>query len=530
MTIDVLIPPYLQPQGEFSTLVDDGSVVFRPTLGAGAAQRNSVMEPHLRIKQSYKNLSGAERGALVSVLRRAQGKFGTIRGIVGYNRRGSFPASELLTNNTFANSTSGWSAYNSTINTNDRILRAQPTGVNTYFGVKQTGISITRYAPYALRVARAWQSMASQSFSAKLDASAYGGTYNEAAVSGGTGLALATYVPTSNQVDVYGYFPASAGSNTVFDQINFSYLSLTRCALVDNGTNLLLRSDEFDNAAWTKSNCTVSADAVVAPDGTTTGDSMTESITGSGVPSFSQSATVSATANLDYTITVAAKMQARRYLVLIMTESSLSSPVKRTFDLQSGALGAATTTGVSWSNVRTFITSLGNGWYQCTMVATKISTATTVTFTLQPDDVDSPNNYTMLSGAIPSHYWRATAAQSSVPVRLAQTTSAATAGSAQTGSALYVKGLPASTNGLLLPDDLIEIGGELKQVTGGLNSDASGLGYFQFAPALFRSPSDNDPVIVQQPMGKFILGGDASWQNNLGVYADIDIELNHIYE
>ncbi|QQE90279.1 phage head spike fiber domain-containing protein [Azotobacter chroococcum] len=37
-------------------------------------------------------------------------------------------------------------------------------------------------------------------------------------------------------------------------------------------TNLLLRSSEFDNAAWVKSGVTVTADAVVAPDGTMTGD------------------------------------------------------------------------------------------------------------------------------------------------------------------------------------------------------------------------------------------------------------------
>ena len=31
-------------------------------------------------------------------------------------------------------------------------------------------------------------------------------------------------------------------------------------------TNLLLRSEEFDNAYWTKANTTISADAAVAPD------------------------------------------------------------------------------------------------------------------------------------------------------------------------------------------------------------------------------------------------------------------------
>ena len=46
-------------------------------------------------------------------------------------------------------------------------------------------------------------------------------------------------------------------------------------------TNLLLRSQEFDNAAWTKGNCGITADAVVAPDGTLTADTVTVSTTAS---------------------------------------------------------------------------------------------------------------------------------------------------------------------------------------------------------------------------------------------------------
>lgn len=57
-------------------------------------------------------------------------------------------------------------------------------------------------------------------------------------------------------------------------------------------TNLLLRSEEFDNAAWTKTNTTISADAEVAPDGTTTMDAIIASATG-GVHYVDQSATVS---------------------------------------------------------------------------------------------------------------------------------------------------------------------------------------------------------------------------------------------
>lgn len=57
-------------------------------------------------------------------------------------------------------------------------------------------------------------------------------------------------------------------------------------------TNLLLQSQTLDNASWTKSLCTVTANAAVAPDGTTTVDRLTTS----GSPAnINQSITVSAT-------------------------------------------------------------------------------------------------------------------------------------------------------------------------------------------------------------------------------------------
>jgi hypothetical protein len=45
-------------------------------------------------------------------------------------------------------------------------------------------------------------------------------------------------------------------------------------------TNRLLRSQEFDNASWAKTNATVTANAAVAPDGTTTADKLVADVAG----------------------------------------------------------------------------------------------------------------------------------------------------------------------------------------------------------------------------------------------------------
>ncbi|QIG66676.1 tail host specificity protein J [Rhizobium phage RHph_TM16] len=54
------------------------------------------------------------------------------------------------------------------------------------------------------------------------------------------------------------------------------------------GTNLILQSQTFDNASWTKTNLTVTANAIAAVDGTTTADKLTEDTTASAVHQTAQ--------------------------------------------------------------------------------------------------------------------------------------------------------------------------------------------------------------------------------------------------
>lgn len=93
---------------------------------------------------------------------------------------------------------------------------------------------------------------------------------------------------------------------------------------------------------------------------------------------------------------------------------------------------------------------------------------------------------------------------------------------------ILVSRLPASTPGLLLCDDLFVINGELKRCTGALDSDANGVGFLQFAPSLFRSPSSGDPVEILRPMGAFMLTDNATYDNTFGAYADVALTMEAI--
>lgn len=102
-------------------------------------------------------------------------------------------------------------------------------------------------------------------------------------------------------------------------------------------------------------------------------------------------------------------------------------------------------------------------------------------------------------------------------------------GGSQTGSALEVDQTVTSTNGILLPNDWVSIGGELKCVTAPLNTNASGQGYLRFKPQLFRSPADNSPIIITDPMGKFLISNYKK-RSRFGTDAVTTYDMEHIYE
>jgi hypothetical protein len=122
--------------------------------------------------------------------------------------------------------------------------------------------------------------------------------------------------------------------------------------------NLLTFTEQFDNAAWTKTNATVTANAAVAPDGTTTADKVIATAV-SGQHHVSQSIT---TAAVQCTYTVYAKADGYDWLWFNTTGSGAVVNDLCWFDVANGVTGTAQT------NATTSIEDVGNGWYRCTCV------------------------------------------------------------------------------------------------------------------------------------------------------------------
>jgi hypothetical protein len=149
-------------------------------------------------------------------------------------------------------------------------------------------------------------------------------------------------------------------------------------------TNLALRSEEFDNASWLKTNSTVTADGAISPDGTMDAYKIVSNsaLLGFIVQSVSQTTATS------YTWSVFAKAGEYSFCQLRITGTVVPSITRAYFNL---ATGTTTTT----TNCTASITAFGNGWYKCSITYTTISAATALPrFYGQVDDADTVSDGT----------------------------------------------------------------------------------------------------------------------------------------
>lgn len=143
-----------------------------------------------------------------------------------------------------------------------------------------------------------------------------------------------------------------------YDPVSGAYLGWL---IEEPRTNLLLKSELLDDAAWTKGNATVQADAGTAPDGTASADKLRED-TASGQHSIRQVVS-GLTAAGTYTASVFIKAAERSRGRLVFADSTLVDGVALVFDLAAGTIEAAMVLGQG-SVVGAGIKSFGNGWFR----------------------------------------------------------------------------------------------------------------------------------------------------------------------
>lgn len=524
---EVIIPPWIVPEQESHEWIDDGSSIFRAAFAPGLAQRQSY--GGLRLKMSRRHtVRGEEKAQLLSALQMTQGGYNVLRTRVHFALRGSFPATELLSIGVFSSGTSGWDAGSQfSITSADRVISARRSSVTASSVIMNPSATVacSQYQMYSARWATI-QGRGAFSSGLRVDigSTASGGEYVGGTAFTTYGLRTEVAVPTSTTLSTR-LVDVSASGQLAGDSVGINYVSLARCALADNGGNALLQSDELDTT-WTAQFSVIDDQARVAPDGTTTADDIVDTAT-TQIHGVSQAITVSS-ATRTYAYSCAIKAGTRTWAFLQIDESTSNHAVRAWVNLSTGALGSVSTTGANWSNARSYVTSLGNGWYRLHLIAAKVSAATTLTAYVCSSTGDGVTSF-LGNGSSYITAWRATLTNSEVPTGLRQTTTTSDQGASQTGTSINLKGLPASTDALLLPGDFFEVAGEIKIATSALNSDSAGLGTVHFSPPLVRAAAADEPIHFAAPMGKFLVS-NIKIDNDFGTQARVSYDLEHIYE
>jgi hypothetical protein len=127
-------------------------------------------------------------------------------------------------------------------------------------------------------------------------------------------------------------------------------------------TNLLISSGNFAGTVWSTQRSTVTANAAVAPDGTTTASALTEDTTANSNHYVSQWFIKPAYSIV--TFSVWAKYNGRG---LKLDLESSGGGAQAGFDLQAGTYVGPGAWGTNWSVLSAAVAPAGNGWYRCSV-------------------------------------------------------------------------------------------------------------------------------------------------------------------
>lgn len=171
---------------------------------------------------------------------------------------------------------------------------------------------------------------------------------------------------------------------------------LPAIGLEDTRTNGFTRSEELDNAAWTKTRATVTINATTAPDGKTTADKLVEDGTAADTHLFSR-LTPALTDNTLQSFGLFAKAAGRSEIQVEIGQKD-GTTASVWFNLDTGVIGTATGGAVG------FIDKHADGWYRCSISADSASGATPPRIDVRMGSGGETNTYNgdSTSGV---HFW-----------------------------------------------------------------------------------------------------------------------------
>ena len=238
-------------------------------------------------------------------------------------------------------------------------------------------------------------------------------------------------------------------------------------------TNLLTYSNDFANAAWSKTNMTVTANQATGPDGTVSAAEI--SLTGGGYCINSAAITTG-------TLSYFAKQNTERFLVIV--RGVYGAGDWAIFDLSNGTVSKSPT----HNNSTAHMVPMGNGWYRCVLQSTQSSNINA--FSISGSGTD---NTTVTSGTV--YLWGAQFEAGSTPSSYIPTTSTTATRAAETLT-VPAANLPYDSTNMS-----IQMDGKMTYADTGNGSEVLPYRWrIQFTPALLYSALSTSGSRTGQPL------------------------------
>ncbi len=256
---------------------------------------------------------------------------------------------------------------------------------------------------------------------------------NSLAIERGIGSATFARSSTGTYVDRYGVVQIAAIDEPRFESGGY---------LTEGGsTNLVFKSDDFNDAYWTKIASSIVANDIAAPDGiAASADKLVD--TAADVNHYVLRGTVAATdATAENSLSVFVKADEITQIALRMTDLGANGVIVAVFDLAAGTVLSASSTG-NGSGAAGEIQALANGWYRCFLTGTPSATAGTVDARIL---LASGGFTTYLgNGSDGVHIWGADLEELSFPTSYIPTDGAAVTRTADNLDVTFAKNFPAT--------------------------------------------------------------------------------------
>lgn len=223
------------------------------------------------------------------------------------------------------------------------------------------------------------------------------------------------------------YWDNATGSATYAPRFDYDPATLAAKGLLveESRTNYMTRSSDFSNSAWnnaTPNIPTVTADAILSPDGTTNADLLTAA-TGGVACQARQPGATGTTGN--FTASVFLKVGSATRNRIILTDHTTVFTVVGDFQV---AWTAGVASVFSTASGTASIVSAGNGWYRCIVTASTASANAIMGIAIFPDPVAGTGSvYAWQAQVEPGAF-----ATSAIPTVASQVTRAADVASVNT--------------------------------------------------------------------------------------------------